>query len=80
MDQDVTNVGVDSSTPDMRDKSRGLARNVRNGVVIGLIAGFLIAIWIAGSDWLGTMVATSLSVMGASATIGGLMGANFAPE
>jgi hypothetical protein len=80
MEAKVTNVAVDSGTPDMKEKSRGLARILGIGVGGGLLCGFLVAIWIAGSDWLGTMIATSLCVMGAAATIGGLIAANFAPE
>jgi hypothetical protein len=80
MEAKVTNVAVDSGTPDMKEHSRGLVRTLAIGVGIGLVSGFLIAIWIAGSDWLGTMIATSLCVMGAGATIGGLIAANFTPE
>ncbi len=79
-EENITINAVDSSTPTMKEKSRGLARSLIVGVVTGLVLGFLVAIWIAGSDWLGTMVATSLSVMGASAALGGLLAANFAPE
>ncbi len=80
MEAKVTNVGVDSATPAMKEKSRSLTRVLGIGVLTGTVIGFLIAIWIAGSDWMGTMIATSLCVMGASATIGGLLAANFAPE
>jgi Mg/Co/Ni transporter MgtE len=80
METQVTNKGVDSATAEMKEKASHLARSLTIGVVTGLVTGFLIAIWIAGADWMGTMVATSLAVMGASATLGGLMGANFAPE
>jgi len=80
MDTEVTNVAVDSSTAEMKDTTRQLARVVSIGILSGLIAGFLTALWIAGSDWAGTMVATTLAVMIASAAIGGLMGANFASE
>ncbi len=80
MEGKVTNVSVDSGTAEMKEKSRGLAQKVIVGVVGGMVTGFLIAVWIAGSDWMGTMVATSLCVMGAAATIGGLIAANFAPE
>ena len=80
MSTGVTNKGVDSATPEMKEGARHLARSLTIGIVAGLVAGLLVAIWIAGSDWTGTMIATALSVMGASATIGGLMAANFAPE
>lgn len=80
MEANVHNQGVNSATPEMKEKARHLTRTLTIGVVAGLVTGLAIAIWIAGSDWMGTMIATSLSVMGASATIGGLMGANFAPE
>lgn len=80
MQTKVINRGIDSSTAEMKEKSRHLARTVTIGVVAGLVSGLLIAFWIAGSDWTGTMIATALSVMGAAATIGGLMAANFAPE
>ena len=80
MQTKVSNRGVDSATPEMKEKSRHLARTLTIGVVSGLVTGLLIAVWIAGSDWTGTMIATALAVMGASATIGGLMAANFAPE
>ena len=80
MSSNTTNAPVDSSTEEMKDNARHLGRSVLMGVTAGLISGFLIAIWIAGSNWLGTMIATSLSVMGAAATIGGLLAANFAPE
>lgn len=80
MQTKVTNRGVDSQTPEMKEKSRDLTRKLIVGVVSGLVVGLLIAFWIAGSDWTGTMIATALSVMGASATIGGLMAANFSPE
>lgn len=80
MEANVRNEGIDSTTPEMKEKSRRLTRSLTIGVIVGLIVGLLTAVWIAGSDWMGTMVATSLCVMGASATIGGLMGANFAPE
>ncbi len=80
MNVQVTNRGVDSATPAMKEKARRLARLVTIGVVAGLVSGLMISVWIAGSDWAGTMIATSLSVMGAAATLGGLMAANFAPE
>lgn len=80
MEGKVTNVAVDSATPEMKEKSRGLTRKLTIGVVAGTVSGLLIAVWIAGSDWTGTMIATALCVMGAAATIGGLLAANFAPE
>lgn len=80
MEGNVRNEGIDSATPEMKEKSRNLVRALTIGVVAGTVTGIVIAIWIAGSDWIGTMIATSLCVMGASATIGGLMGANFAQE
>ena len=80
MQTKVTNRSVDSSTPEMKEKSRHLARTVTIGAVGGMVTGLLIAFWIAGSDWTGTMIATALAVMGAAATIGGLVAANFAPE
>ncbi len=80
MSTSVENAPINSATEEMKDKSRYLARIVGIGVIAGLISGFLVAIWIAGSQWTGTMIATSLSVMGAAATIGGLLAANFAPE
>lgn len=80
MEHKVTNRSVDSGTPEMKQQSRSLARTLTIGVVAGLVGGLLVAFWIAGSDWTGTMIATALAVMGASATIGGLIAANFVPE
>lgn len=80
MSDKVTNVSVDSGTPEMKEQSRSLAKTLSIGVVTGLVLGFLVALWIAGSDWTGTMIATALCVMGAAATIGGLLAANFAVE
>jgi len=80
MNTEVTNVAVDSSTPEMKESARRLRRTVTIGVVSGVIAGLLTAVWIGGSHWTGTRVATTLAVIIASAAIGGLMGSNFAPE
>ncbi len=78
MSGNVTNVSVNSGTPEMKEQSRHLARTLAIGVGAGLLCGFVTAVWIAGSGWTGTMIATALCVMGAAAAIGGLLASNFA--
>jgi hypothetical protein len=77
MSQSQKNESVDSSTTEMRETDHRMSRLLVIGVSTGLAAGFLTAIWIAGSEWLGMQIAVTLSVMGAAATLGGLMAVNF---
>jgi len=75
--QATRNAAVDSSTANMKEEDRRIARMVKTGVVVGIVASLPISFWIAGSAWLGMKIAVILAVMGAAAAIGGLMAVNF---
>lgn len=75
--QATRNAAVDSSTASMKEEDRRVARMVKTGVVVGIVVSLPISFWIAGSAWLGMKIAVILAVMGAAATIGGLMAVNF---
>jgi len=74
------NAAVDSSTPHMKEDDRRVAHLVKIGVITGIAVSLPISFWIASSAWLGMKIAVMLAVMGASATIGGLMAVNFAGD